>query len=167
MLDNNLLQLFSSNLFRTPDYQRGYAWGEKQLSELWDDLEEIQIGENEEFHKHYTGTVFLKESQPDSDEKWLQGVKFFDVIDGQQRLTTIAILLFELLKASENGYCGESKDDLMKTFIAKANQSGESKIYKFSYESPTKSHFSKHSRQLYFLEMQDKKFDQHLHPIAF
>jgi uncharacterized protein with ParB-like and HNH nuclease domain len=133
MAANNLLELFSSRIFRTPDYQRGYAWGEKQLSELWDDLEEIPVEEDGEYKKHYTGTIFLKETLPDSDEKWLQGVKFYDVVDGQQRLTTITILLFELLKATDNGYCGESKEDLIKTFIVKVNQSGASKIYKFSY----------------------------------
>jgi uncharacterized protein with ParB-like and HNH nuclease domain len=129
----NLRELFSSNIFRTPDYQRGYAWVEKQLSELWDDLEEISIGKDGEYKKHYTGTIFLKETLSNSDEKWLQGVKFYDVVDGQQRLTTIAILLFELLNATDSGYCGESREDLIKTFIAKINQSSESKIYSFSY----------------------------------
>ena len=39
----NLLELFNGKIFRIPDYQRGYAWEEKQLQELWDDIEEISV----------------------------------------------------------------------------------------------------------------------------
>lgn len=129
----NLSELFSTRIFRIPDYQRGYAWGEKQLSELWDDLEEIPIDKNGEYKKHYTGTIFLKEIQANSDEKWYNRAKFYDVVDGQQRLTTISILLFELLKATEIGYAEEAKEDLIKQYIAVSNRTGESKVYRFSY----------------------------------
>ena len=130
----NLLELFNGKIFRIPDYQRGYAWEEKQLQELWDDIEEISE-ENGEYKKHYTGTIYLEEISPNENEKWLSGVKFYDVVDGQQRLTTISIFIFELLKLSQNGYSGESKDDLAKTYISKTNSSGNSTIYKFSYAS--------------------------------
>ena len=133
MESQNLLQLFSTRVFRTPDYQRGYAWGEKQLSELWDDLEEILKDENGEYKKHYTGAIFLKKTEANSNEKWYKGVEFYDVVDGQQRLTTLSILLFELLKATKIGYANESKEDLIKRYIAVSNRTGESKVYKFSY----------------------------------
>jgi uncharacterized protein with ParB-like and HNH nuclease domain len=136
----NLSELFSTRIFRTPDYQRGYAWSEKQLSELWDDLEEIHINDNEEYKKHYTGTIFLKEIPAGSTEKWLSGVKFYDVVDGQQRLTTISILLFELLNATEIGYAEESKADLLKKYIVTSNMSGNSKIYRFSYLETNKNY---------------------------
>ena len=129
----NLSELFSTRIFRTPDYQRGYAWSEKQLSELWDDLEEIPFNENKEYKKHYTGTIFLKEIQAHPTEKWLKGVKCYDVVDGQQRLTTISVLLFELLNATETGYAEECRDDLLKRYVAVSNMSGNSKIYRFSY----------------------------------
>ncbi len=38
----NLNRVFSEGFFRIPDYQRGYSWNDKQLSELWDDIDEIQ-----------------------------------------------------------------------------------------------------------------------------
>jgi uncharacterized protein with ParB-like and HNH nuclease domain len=140
MLSANLSEFFCGKIFRTSDYQRGYVWGERQLTELWDDLEKIREDKDGEYKKHYTGTIFLNEIQPDADEKWVQGVKFYNVVDGQQRLTTISILLFELLKATDSGYCGESKDDLIKTFIAKADQSEESKIYRFSYSKTNQNY---------------------------
>jgi uncharacterized protein with ParB-like and HNH nuclease domain len=128
----NLFELFNGKIFRIPDYQRGYAWEEKQLQELWDDVEEIpeEIGE---LKKHYTGTIYLEEITPQENEKWLTAVKFYDVVDGQQRLTTISIFIFELLKLATNGYNGESKDDLEKVYLSKTNSSGNSTVYKFSY----------------------------------
>lgn len=136
---NNLSELFSQRIFRIPDYQRGYAWEEKQLSELWDDLDEI-AEVNGELKKHYTGTIYLEETQPTIDEKWLSGVTFYNVVDGQQRLTSISILLFELLKATEIGYVEKKKEKLIESFISESNMSGESKIYKFSYSSTDKNY---------------------------
>ena len=128
----NLLELFNGKIFRIPDFQRGYAWEEKQLQELWDDVEEIPE-ENGEFKKHYTGTIYLEEIAAHENEKWLSAVKFYDVVDGQQRLTTISIIIFELLKVAGSGYNGESKEDLEKTYLSKTNSSGNSTVYKFSY----------------------------------
>jgi len=146
MSANNLSELFNQRIFRIPDYQRGFAWEDKQLTELWDDLDEIAEIEGE-LKKHYAGTIYLEEDETQrlAEEKWLSGVTFYNVVDGQQRLTTISILLFELLKVAENGYCEESKEDLMKTFLAKSNSSGESKVYKFGYSITDKNYnFLKH-----------------------
>jgi uncharacterized protein with ParB-like and HNH nuclease domain len=127
----NLIELFTQKVFRIPDYQRGYAWEERQLSELWDDLDEISIS-NGVLKQHYTGTIFLEEFNPLPEEEWL-GSKFYHIVDGQQRLTTIAILIFEMLKATENGYCERRKDELFEIFIAKKNLRETSEIYKFSH----------------------------------
>ncbi len=48
----NLYKVFNLGFFRIPDYQRGYSWTDKQLTELWDDLDEIQEI-NGELKKHY------------------------------------------------------------------------------------------------------------------
>ncbi|MBK7128266.1 MAG: DUF262 domain-containing protein [Crocinitomicaceae bacterium] len=128
----NLKNLFGTRIFRIPDYQRGYSWQEKQLDELWDDLEEIHIVEGE-YRKHYTGTLYIEKTLPQEMEKWYSGVEFYNVVDGQQRLTTISILLFELINATQIGYAEENRDDLIKTYLYKSNLSGENRIYKFCY----------------------------------
>src|SRR5690606_8114087 len=130
----NLTELFNTRIFRIPDYQRGYAWEDKQLNELWDDLDEIPMI-NGELKKHYTGTIFLEETKPTDTESWLSDVKFYNIVDGQQRLTTISILLYELLKATDIGYVEKKKDKLIETFLFESNLSGKSKVYKFSYAS--------------------------------
>ena len=135
----NLFELFNGKIFRIPDYQRGYAWEEKQLVELWDDLDEIPE-ENGAYKKHYTGTIYLEEIHPTENEKWLSGVKFYDVVDGQQRLTTISIFIFELLKLADAGHSGESKEDLIKIYLCKTNLSGNCPIYKFSYAHSDKNY---------------------------
>lgn len=55
-----LRQLFANRFFRIPDYQRGYAWGERQLDDLWQDLSDLQQNEDGSFRRHYTGTIYVE-----------------------------------------------------------------------------------------------------------
>lgn len=102
--------LFDRKIFRIPDYQRGYAWGETQLIDFWEDLTNLQDG-----HNHYTGMISLKpiaekELEKYQDEKWLlkNGYKVYEVVDGQQRLTTVITLLSSLLDFYEENLPGET-----------------------------------------------------------
>jgi uncharacterized protein with ParB-like and HNH nuclease domain len=84
-------EIFSNQVFRIPDYQRGYAWEEKQWDDLLEDLELLPDGRS-----HFTGTLVLRAA--DNGGKKILDIKglaysAYDVIDGQQRLTTIVILL--------------------------------------------------------------------------
>ena len=49
-----LEELFSGKVLVVPDYQRGYAWEDKQWDDFLDDLEYLGDGKH-----HYTGTVVL------------------------------------------------------------------------------------------------------------
>jgi uncharacterized protein with ParB-like and HNH nuclease domain len=76
-----LPNIFKDKFFVIPDYQRGYAWGDEQVQELLSDIEhQIFDGHN---NKHYTGTLVLLN----------KGNRLYEVVDGQQRLTTLSILL--------------------------------------------------------------------------
>jgi len=91
-LVKSISEIFSNRSFRIPDYQRGYAWKkEKQLIDLWQDLELLPNNRD-----HFTGTLVLKPA-PFPNNEWIdrrgEDHRIFDVIDGQQRLTTIVILL--------------------------------------------------------------------------
>lgn len=131
----NLQTIFSTSFFRIPDYQRGYAWDEKNLNDLWNDIEEISLDETGTYRRHYTGTIYVEKVQPKEEERWIKGPMFYSLVDGQQRLTTLTILLFELIKAAPNdGYCGTSKNELERTYLYKLNSSGYTKVYKLSYE---------------------------------
>ena len=51
----SLSSLFNNKIFRIPDYQRGYAWGDKQLDDFWEDLVTLPFD-----RFHYTGMLSLK-----------------------------------------------------------------------------------------------------------
>ena len=82
--------LIGDKLFEIPVYQRSYAWEEENLKDFWEDLYYL-----DDSKQHYFGTVLLKDSGK-TTQTGFRTFKKFDVIDGQQRLTTALILLREI-----------------------------------------------------------------------
>ena len=86
-----LSQMLNFGYFEIPRYQRAYSWGNKQQEQFIEDLRHANS-------RYYLGHFLLEESNDDS----------FNVIDGQQRLTTIVIfascLCAELSKRDEKQY---------------------------------------------------------------
>jgi uncharacterized protein with ParB-like and HNH nuclease domain len=85
-----IMLLFSDKKsdFLIPDYQRPYAWEESQCQTLWDDIFSFAFPENnyEKFEKneeYFLGSIVTFENENNKKE----------VIDGQQRLTTLMLLL--------------------------------------------------------------------------
>jgi len=76
----SLKNLLESGRFVVPDFQRNYAWEAKQVNEFWNDLEFVTRSREE----HFVGSVILLSED---------GVSDLQVIDGQQRLTTIFMLI--------------------------------------------------------------------------
>jgi uncharacterized protein with ParB-like and HNH nuclease domain len=76
-------QLFGNTdaLYQIPRYQRPYSWGEDQLEKLWDDLREAQVNDP----NYFLGSIIT--AKPEGNSTYL------DIVDGQQRLTTLSILL--------------------------------------------------------------------------
>lgn len=69
----------------TPDFQRAYEWQEEEFDELWRDI--VTAAENDS--THFLGQVILVESTERDSETYL-------IIDGQQRFTSISILVCAL-----------------------------------------------------------------------
>lgn len=71
-----------------PIYQRVYSWEKEQCKQLWDDI--IKIGGDDKMDRHFIGSILYA----------LDGITHSDntllIIDGQQRLTTITLLLIAL-----------------------------------------------------------------------
>lgn len=95
--------------FLIPDYQRSYRWTRTQAKQMLDDFHEfIQAGESDSKVKdgYYClqPVVVKPRTWTDSEEKEIEG---YEVIDGQQRLTTLYLLLTAL-------FCKDSrnKDDV-------------------------------------------------------
>lgn len=76
-----LSEIFTNNFFQIPDYQRGYAWDEKQIDELLKDIDHLLLDTSAV--RHYTGTLVLSRIKDQSNQ--------YHIVDGQQRLTTLVI----------------------------------------------------------------------------
>ena len=82
--------LKKSPQFVIPTYQRTYSWTEKECRQLWDDI--VRCGHSERIAVHFIGSIVYVESglsQVTHQAPLL-------VIDGQQRLTTVSLLLTAL-----------------------------------------------------------------------
>lgn len=117
---------FSLNI---PDYQRPYAWGIEQVKILLKDISE-QIDKNQnkqdiEKQKYLLGSLILhKENKENTENK-------FNIVDGQQRLTTLALILKVLC-----GYQEKYTECKIGNFLGEVNYShNESKYHiKENYE---------------------------------
>lgn len=138
----SLSSLFDDKLFRIPDYQRGYAWNDKQLCEFWDDL--YNLSDNK---YHYTGMLSLKILKEDDTKKWDEAEKWListnlkpcHVVDGQQRLTSCVILITSILEIANKNHIeyfnGISISEISEKYIVKYKKPlNQVKAYKFGYE---------------------------------
>ncbi|EFO9213105.1 DUF262 domain-containing protein [Campylobacter lari] len=84
---------FSLNI---PDYQRPYAWGIEQVKILLKDISE-QIDKNQ---KYLLGSLILHKGNTEIVDGKQQKDNEFNIVDGQQRLTTLALILRVLCKCN-------------------------------------------------------------------
>ena len=89
----NLLRFFQiGKQCLIPIYQRTYSWTEDQCESLWNDI--VRVGTNESIPNHFVGSfVYIQDSG-----NVLSATPQCMVIDGQQRMTTISLLLMALTK---------------------------------------------------------------------
>lgn len=88
--DLQLTQLLDgAKQFIVPIFQRDYSWGTKHCQQLWNDI--VRIGSNANSRAHFLGSVvyIAAEDNQAAIPRWL-------LIDGQQRLTTVTLLLAAL-----------------------------------------------------------------------
>ncbi|MEI0747142.1 DUF262 domain-containing HNH endonuclease family protein [Brachyspira pulli] len=76
--------------FSIPNYQRNYVWKEEQIRKLLEDIENAIINNNNEY---YIGSLIV--FYRDDDNR-------YDLVDGQQRFTTICLLLIQIKKIIDN-----------------------------------------------------------------
>lgn len=81
--------IFNGNRFVIPTYQRKYSWTDTERKALWQDIDE-SIKDN---MNHFVGTLSFKENK----SVGLSTDTVYEVIDGQQRITTLFILLKVLI----------------------------------------------------------------------
>ncbi|MGY4899085.1 DUF262 domain-containing protein [Micromonospora aurantiaca (nom. illeg.)] len=92
--ETKLLDLLAKgSQFVIPIYQRTYSWTQSECAQLWDDI--VRAGTDDSLNAHFIGSIVHVEkglSNLTSQEPNL-------VIDGQQRLTTVTLLVAALAEA--------------------------------------------------------------------
>ncbi|MFA5344348.1 MAG: DUF262 domain-containing protein [Kiritimatiellia bacterium] len=86
--------LEGSKQFIIPIFQRTYSWERSHCEQLWNDI--VRVGGNTDLNSHFIGSaVYIPEQETSAAiSRWL-------VIDGQQRITTITLLLLALKRRLE------------------------------------------------------------------
>jgi uncharacterized protein with ParB-like and HNH nuclease domain/predicted transport protein len=113
--------LKKSPQFVIPIYQRTYSWTERECRQLWDDI--LRTGQNDDISAHFVGSVVYIEKglyQVSSQSPLL-------VIDGQQRLTTVTLILEALARnlGSSEPLDGFSAKKLRSYYLLNPLEEGE------------------------------------------
>ena len=120
----NIASLLSEGQYIVPIYQRNYAWGQTEIETLINDINSARQQNPEK--PYYIGSLVVNRNSDRSD--------VFEVIDGQQRLTTLSILAGIIGRCREGVHLprtpnvsfehrSESDDALKKIFAHKASSS--------------------------------------------
>lgn len=86
--------LEGSKQFIVPIFQRTYSWEKRHCQQLWDDI--VRVGKHSDLNSHFIGSAVYIPSEDTSAaiSQWL-------VIDGQQRITTMMLLLLAFKRRLE------------------------------------------------------------------
>ncbi|MCT1531010.1 DUF262 domain-containing HNH endonuclease family protein [Sphingobacterium daejeonense] len=112
--------LNNSSQYIIPFFQRGYVWSNDNWSELWENIvEEYRELKSGNVSEHFIGTIIIKQILSTS-----VGASEYELIDGQQRLTTVCLLLRAFYDSTED----ESAKSWIKNFFVFTDSYGNQKI---------------------------------------
>lgn len=145
-----LQTLFADRVFRIPHYQRFYSWQKRQREDLFNDLKKLATGKEDQHH--FMATIVCHRTAETKDVGATQ-YRVYDIVDGQQRLTTLILLL----KSIELALPGSSEDrrELAKVLVKRdghlillqTNNANEFNFNRFIREgiAPTSAEVETHS----------------------
>lgn len=120
--ETNLLKfLQGTKQFIIPIYQRKYSWTSEQCKQLWNDI--IRASKNDDIKGHFVGSIVYIEK----GIYQISAVPQLLVIDGQQRMTTLTLLLLALgraFKSSDQTYDISSRK-IMNYYIVNNDEDDE------------------------------------------
>ncbi len=103
--------------FVIPIYQRVYSWEKEQCKQLWDDI--FKTGGNDQMNGHFIGSIVFVH-----DGIYTTNYNELLIIDGQQRLTTITLLLIALRNHSSD----EDKRKKIESYLINSDKDGDKKF---------------------------------------
>lgn len=128
--------LEGSKQFVIPRYQRTYEWEREQCSQFWEDI--LIVGGNQEPKPHFFGSIVYMD--PEEPQNIGDMLKIF-VIDGQQRLTTLSLLISALSRVlQEQGVdIGISPQELSNRYLFNENKKGQARYKQILTKSDKKT----------------------------
>ena len=156
----NILQT-QGNLehYHVPKYQREYTWGLGEWEQLLADIEENNIG-------YFMGSIICID---DNIELGPGESRIFELVDGQQRLTTLSLLLMSIykkLKKSEKFYEDQDEEELDEHKL-RINSIRKQLVHKKTQINSTERGYFKEGNKYCFLRVQpstqNANFDDYLH----
>jgi hypothetical protein len=103
--------LFTDRVFQIPKYQRFYSWQRKQREDLFGDI--CELAKKGEDRHHFMATIVCFRTR---DVKSFGSLEYrmYDIVDGQQRLTTLILIMKAIQKRLDEG---DEKKDISKVLV--------------------------------------------------
>ncbi|GAA7761426.1 hypothetical protein HpBT0162_12660 [Helicobacter pylori] len=105
-----------NNQLVIPIYQRLYSWEKEQCEQLWDDI--IKIGGDDKMDGHFIGSILYV-----INDKTSYSNNVLLIIDGQQRLTTITLLLTAL-----RDHWSDKRKEIEDHYLINSDKDGDKKF---------------------------------------
>ncbi len=141
-----LSKVFSSDFqYSIPDYQRPYSWEEEHIKQLFDDLYDFYQRKTDESYFLGSIVVIKKDHQPQAD-----------VVDGQQRLTSLTILIAALTYYFSDEDKSEGKEILQQPAKKSQNLAAQPRLI---LRQRDKDFFRKYIQELKFDELNNLTID--------
>ncbi|GAA6833538.1 hypothetical protein AOH201_13410 [Helicobacter pylori] len=111
----NFIKDNQKNQLVIPIYQRVYSWEKEQCKQLWDDI--IKVGGDDKMDGHFIGSIlYVLDGITHSGNTLL-------IIDGQQRLTTITLLLTAL-----RDHWSDKRKEIEDDYLINSDEDGDKKF---------------------------------------
>lgn len=111
----NFIKDNQKNQLVIPIYQRVYSWEKEQCKQLWDDI--VKTGGSDQIEGHFIGSIlYVLDGITHSDNALL-------IIDGQQRLTTITLLLTAL-----RNHWSDKRKEIEDHYLINSDKDGDKKF---------------------------------------
>ena len=142
----NLLRFFQiGKQCLIPIYQRTYSWTEEQCDLLWNDI--VRVGTSENIPNHFVGSFVYVQ---DSHSQVMSATPQCMVIDGQQRMTTISLLLLAVANAIQktgdelkiNDEFQVTSNYIKNNYLLNSNEEGERRFKLILTQSDKETYLS-------------------------
>lgn len=139
--NRSILEFFQKSVvYIVPRYQRSYVWKETNWSELLTDITFTMNTGSRTSWSHFLGTIVLNDINKELKYSKDPGVTYYEIIDGQQRITTIYIIFAAIVKhfnSLEDEKESERAIYVKETFLTTLKSTNE-KITKLNNPDATK-----------------------------